>query len=150
MVTETAFLHYYFLLRQVVESLDYECLALRMCHAVGEHVDNVLAVVSGVVIVEIGPHAQHKVRVAVLKIFKGLARGFQAYLEGYFKLLHDKMSEVHVVACGMTIVIKEHVGPEVPRVFINHRTFLGVSEAVLSSNVVVSINSAHPQQGRYG
>ena len=105
---------------QVAHRLDGGRTAFLVNHAVGEQVDDGSAI-EGKLVVEVGIHAQHEVRPALLQVAQGFVGGFQVYGERNVEPLENHGQQVDVVAYGLSLLVQEGVWPKIPRVFIDER-----------------------------
>ena len=110
---------------QVAEGLDLHRLALRGHHTLREQRDGV-ATVESELVVEAYCQSQCQVRLSGLQILERLLLGLQLDDVGNAQLLHHHLDQVDVETLGLSLVVQERVGPEVPRVLIYQRTLVRV------------------------
>ena len=121
-VAEAASMYHHLLVCQIFQGHRSWWIGLMEHHAMGEQLDSGLSIDS-VLIVEIGIHAQHQIRVAVLQVLQSLLGGFQLDNIGNIQLLENHLQQLNVVAYRNTFLVQERIRPQVPCILIHQRTF---------------------------
>ena len=119
-MTETAAMHDDAVVLQVFLLTDMDGFVLGGQDTVRKQLHDVLAVetvLTGVFRI----HTQHQVALPVLQVSLCLQGGFQFDDIGDVELLEDQFQEVDVIAVGFTVLVQEHVGPQVPGILIDQR-----------------------------
>ena len=115
--------HAHAVFAQVVEVADLYGLSLWCGHALGEQRDGALPV-EPVVVVEPHGESQRQVRLSRLQVLEGFLGGLQSDGIGDVQFFHEHPDQVYVVAVGLSLVVEEGVGPQVPCVFIDEGVLL--------------------------
>ena len=69
----------------------------------------------------VGSHCQHEVCFTVLHILQGCLSRLQADNIGNTQLIADEFYQVDVIAHGLSLGIKEGIGPQIPGILIDQR-----------------------------
>ena len=117
-MTEAALVHDDGMPAHVGLLTDLEVLARRGHHTMGEELYDGLSV-RGIVPCEAGIHSEHQVRLFLLQVFLSLQGGLQLDDIRDVQLLEDHLQEVDVITIRFTVLIQEHIGPQVPCIFID-------------------------------
>ena len=107
---------------------DFEVLARRCHHTMGEELYDGLSV-RGIVPCETGIHSEHQVRLSLLQVGLSLQGGLQFDDIWDVQLLEDHLQEVDVITIRFTVLIQEHIGPQVPCIFIDEGPGLVINDS---------------------
>ena len=122
-MAETAFVDNDMMTTQVLQSLDFHGVCLLMQYAVGEYLDDRLAVMA-VIVVKMGIHTTHQVGMSASQVVEGILRRLQLDDVRYVELLTQHLEQVDVVTHRLAVLVQESIGPEVPCILVNQRMFL--------------------------
>ena len=136
-MTEAAAMYDHAVVLQVLALADMDRLVLGHHDTMGEELHDVLTVetvLAGVLCI----HAQHQVTLPVLQVCLGLQGRLQFDHIGDVEFLEDQFQQVDVIPVRFSVLIQEHVGPQVPGVLIDEGTFRGVGSrrVLLGSDVL--------------